>query len=89
MRITLEIPDELAASLSPCQDPARMVLEAVALEAYRERRVTGYQLRILLGIPSRQELDSFLKVHRVEKYTAEDFDRDLDVIAGVEAERRA
>jgi hypothetical protein len=34
------------------------------LEAYRERRMTGYQLRTLLGIPSRYKLDRFLKEHR-------------------------
>jgi uncharacterized protein UPF0175 len=78
MRITLDIPDELAASLSaPGQDPARAALEAIALEAYRQRRLTGFQLRTLLGIPSRYELDSFLKLHRIEKYTAEDFEHDL------------
>jgi hypothetical protein len=53
MQITLEIPDELAATLAPPgRDPARAALEALALEAYRERRLSGYQLRILLGIPS-------------------------------------
>jgi hypothetical protein len=78
MRITLEIPDELAVSLSPDgQDPARAALEAIALEAYRERRLTGFQLRSLLGISSRYELDGFLKQHRIEKYTAEDFEHDL------------
>ena len=76
MRITLDIPDELAASLSP-QDPARTALEAIAIEAYRERRLTGFQLRSLLGIPSRYELDGFLKQHRIEKCTAEDFEHDL------------
>jgi hypothetical protein len=78
MRITLEIPDELAVSLAPRgQDPARAALEAIAIEAYRERRLTGFQLRSLLGIPSRYELDGFLKQHRIEKYTAEDFEHDL------------
>lgn len=62
------------------QDPARAALEALALEAYRERRLTGYQLRMLLGIPSRYELDGFLKQHRVEKYTVEDFEHDLATI---------
>jgi hypothetical protein len=78
MEISLEIPDELAPPLlRPGQDPARAALEALALEAFRERRLTGYQLRLLLGITSRYELDGFLKEHRVEKYTAEDFEHDL------------
>ena len=50
MRITLEIPDELAATLTPPgQDPARAALQALSIEAYRERRITGYQLRTLLA----------------------------------------
>ena len=81
MRITLDIPDELAATLTRRgQDPSRAALEALALEAYRERRVSGYQVRSLLGIPSRYEFDAFLKSHRVEKYTAEDFEHDLATI---------
>jgi hypothetical protein len=78
MQITLDIPDDLAATLTPCgRDPARAALEALALEAYRERRLTGYQLRTLLGIPSRYELDGFLKEHKVYDYTFEDFEEDL------------
>ena len=43
------------------QYPARAALEAIALEAYRQRRIGGYQLRTLLGIPTRYELDGFVK----------------------------
>jgi hypothetical protein len=78
MRITLEIPDDLAATVAPPgQDPVRAALEAIGLEAYRQRRMTGYQLRMLLGIPSRYELDGFLKAHEVYDYTIEDFEKDL------------
>jgi hypothetical protein len=78
MQLTLEIPDDLAPPLlPPGRDPVRVAIEAIALEAYRERRLTGYQLRSLLGIPSRYELDGFLKEHRIEKYTCEDFEQDL------------
>jgi hypothetical protein len=34
-------------------DHARAALEAIAVEAYRAHRLTGYQLRELLGIRSR------------------------------------
>lgn len=81
MQVTLDIPDELVAPLTgPGQQPARAALEAWGLEAYRQRRLSGYQLRILLGIPSRWDLDGFLKEHRVDKYTAEDFAEDLATI---------
>ncbi|MGO9271317.1 MAG: UPF0175 family protein [Terriglobia bacterium] len=83
------LPDDLAAPLlPPGQEPARAVLEAIALEAYRQRRITGYQVRVLLGIPSRYELDGFLKEHQVEKYTAEDFEHDLATIEVEARDRR-
>jgi Uncharacterised protein family (UPF0175) len=81
MHVSLEIPDELAPALIPeGQDSARAALEAWGLEAYRQRRLSGYQLRTLLGIPSRWDLDGFLKEHRVEKYTVEDLQQDLATI---------
>ena len=94
MQITVTIPDDLAAPLlPPGQEPTRAALEAIGLEAYRQRRISAYQLRMLLGIPSRCELDGFLKQHQVETYTAEDFEHDLATIRHIEeirkAERRA
>ena len=90
MQIVLEIPDELATTIvAPGQDPARAALEAVGLQAYRARRLTGYQLRTLLGIPSRYEFDGFPKEHQVEKYTAEDFEHDLATIRHIEQIRKA
>ena len=89
MQITVTLPDDLAALLRPDgQEPARTALEALALEAYRQRRITGYQLRTLLGIPSRYELDGFLKQHGVYDYTIEDFDQDLATIRGLSEKRK-
>ena len=65
MQVTLNIPDELIVALAPeGKEPERAALEALGLEAYRQRRLSGYQLRTLLGIPSRSDLDSFLKEHK-------------------------
>ena len=90
MQITVTLPDDLAAPLLPDgQDPARTALEALALEAYRQRRITGYQLRTLLGIPSRYELDGFLKQHEVYDYTIEDLDQDLATIQNLNEKRKA
>jgi len=51
MEIIISIPDEFAAPLIPAgQEPSRAALEALALEAYRERRMTAYHLCTLLGI---------------------------------------
>jgi hypothetical protein len=85
MQIMLDIPDDLLANLAaPGQDPRRAALEALGLEAYRQRRISGYQLRVFLGIDSRYEFDGFLKEHEVEKYTVADFEHDLATIRETE-----
>jgi hypothetical protein len=90
VQITVTLPDDLAAPLLPDgQEPARAALEALALEAYRQRRITGYQFRTLLDIPSRYELDGFLKQHEVYDYTIEDFDHDLATIRELNEKRKA
>jgi hypothetical protein len=90
MLVTITIPDDLAAALFPAgQEPARVVLEAISLEAYRQRRITGYQLRLLLGLESPYELDGFLKEHSVFDYRVDDFEHDLATIAELEKKREA
>ena len=60
--VTLDIPDELSAALASAgRELSRSVFEALALEAYRERKLSTAQLRRLLGFESRYELDGFLK----------------------------
>jgi hypothetical protein len=89
MRVIIEIPDDLAAALAARgQEPGRAALEAIGLEAYRQRCITGYQLRTFLGIPSRYEFDGFLKAHYVEKYTSDDFDHDIANLRRLEETRK-
>jgi hypothetical protein len=90
VEITVTLPDDLAAPMLPHgQEPSRVALEALGLEAYRQRRITGYQLRTLLGIPSRYELDGFLKQHEIYDYTIEDFNHDLATIRELDEKRKA
>jgi predicted HTH domain antitoxin len=83
VEITVTIPDELAGQiLLEDLDPARQALEDMAVEAYRAHRLSGSQLRRLLGIPSRYELDAFLKKRGVWlEYTLEDFRREGEITA--------
>ena len=83
MTITLEIPDELARQIIPeGLDPGRQALEDLAVAAYRAHRLTGAQLRRLLGIPSRYELDAFLKERGVSlEYSLDDFRREGEITA--------
>lgn len=80
MQLTLDLPDELSAALtSSGQDLSRAAFEAIALEAYRERKLTTAQLRRLLGFETRYELDGFLKQHEVWlDYTWEDLEQDRE-----------
>jgi predicted HTH domain antitoxin len=78
MRIWLDLPDDAVEQLTDDeQDVSRAALEALAIDAYRMQRISGRQLCALLGIPSRYELDAFLKRHGVPlEYSVEDFDRE-------------
>jgi hypothetical protein len=64
MTITLEIPDQLAASLeSRCPELAQGILERFAVEAYRDGTLSAVQIRTLLGHDSRLETEAFLAAH--------------------------
>ena len=90
MKISLDLPDDLARQLAENgQDLSRATLEAVAIDAYRMNRITGHQLRNFLNIPSRYELDGFLKHHGVPlDYTIEDFERERDTSAKLWRKRK-
>jgi hypothetical protein len=79
MNLTVEIPDDLAGRLNASGgDLSRRALETLGLEEYKSGRITKAELRRLLGLSSRYELDGFLKAHQVwVDYTVEDFRREL------------
>lgn len=77
MFITVEIPDTIAAFLDGDRDPARAVLEAIALEGYRTDRLSEHQVQQLLGFGYFEEVHRFLNEHGVyPSYTMEDLERD-------------
>ena len=75
--MTIHIPDDLATRLGTAGDLPRRILEALAVEEFRLGRLTQPELRHLLGLATRQALDSFLKAHEVYiPYTVDDLNRD-------------
>ena len=78
MKIWLDLPDTAVKQLAENgEDLSRAALEALAIDAYRMNRISGYQLCQLLDIPSSYDLDGFLKRHGVPlDYTIEDFERE-------------
>lgn len=79
MNVNVQIPDDLAKRLAASGDDlSRRALEGFALEEYKTGRITKAELRRLLGLETRYELDGFLKVHGVvADVTIEDLRRDV------------
>jgi hypothetical protein len=64
--VDVHIPADLAYRLGgpgPALD--RQALEALAVTAYQAGTLTAYELRLMLGIETRYELDGFLKARGV------------------------
>jgi hypothetical protein len=79
-QLTIDLPDELSAALaSSGQELPRAAFEAIAVEAYRARKISTAQLRKMLGFQTPMQVDGFLKAHGVElEYTLEDLERDRE-----------
>jgi hypothetical protein len=80
MELTVQIPDDLARSMSASGgDLSRRALEALALQEFKTGHITKPELRRLLGFGTRYQLDGFLKAHEVyEDYTMEDLEQELE-----------
>ncbi len=80
MEVTVHIPDSIGERLGKDAEAIpRWLLEKAGLEAYRSGEISGYELRLMLSIPSRLELEAFLKMHGVYlAYTEEDFVHDTE-----------
>lgn len=78
MEITLKIPDEFARQVaSEGKDPARVALEALALEGYRAELLSESEVRQMLGLETRVQVHAFLKEHGIHlHYDLSDLDGD-------------
>jgi predicted HTH domain antitoxin len=83
MVLTLDLPDDIAKALSVPGDAdlSRKALEALAVEGFREKKLSQYQVGQLLGL-SRIEAEDLLARH------ADLYDYDPDELR-VEADRLA
>ena len=80
LRLTIELPAVLAEALRrDADDPARTVIEALAIALYREGKITHRQLGEALGL-DRHETSTLLHRYRV-------FEGSM-TLADVEADRR-
>ena len=77
MRVTLDIPDEVAERLKTAGDLSRRALGAFVLEEFRCGRLSKAELRHLMSFGSRDALDGFLKAHGIfEPYSLDDLARE-------------
>ena len=83
MQVHLEVPEDVAQQFAA--EPGgvtRAALEALAIEGVRAGKLTEHQARQMLAIPSRYEMDGFLKAHGVLlPITLEDVLRDSETAA--------
>jgi len=81
MQVTIDIPDTLAEQFAATgKDPARIALEALALEGYCNRQLSEDDLRHLLVFDTRLQVRSFLTDHDVPLYySVEDWSHDQQV----------
>lgn len=79
VQITVELPDSVAEQLrASTPDIARRMLEAFAIDGYRSGTLTGRQVREMLCLKSRFDLDPFLKRAGVfREYTDEELESDF------------
>ena len=80
MDVTVSIPDKFIPVTGPDVDISRRMLEAYAIENYRQVRLSLGQLSELLDL-SIDEANAFLKEHQVPlNYTMDDLDADLRAV---------
>jgi predicted HTH domain antitoxin len=88
MEVTLRIPDAVAQRLAAAGgDVSRRVLEALALEGYREQTLSLYDVSEMLGL-SRIETEDFLGQHQVPLSVMGEADLDREAALFDAASRR-
>lgn len=80
MEVTINLPDDVVkVFIENGENIEREVLEATALEGYREGKLSQAQVRRMLGFATDMQTDEFLKKHKVFlEYDLEDIKRETD-----------
>ena len=80
MEVTINLPEDVANIFAKNgENIEREVLEATALEGYREGKFSQAQVRRMLGFATDMQVDAFLKEHKIYlEYDLEDLKRETD-----------
>lgn len=90
MTITVQLPDELQKHLeSDWPDLGRRALEGLLVEAYRQKKISSYEVGQALGFENRWETLNFLTERGVyPNYEVEDFEQDMRNLSLLEDKMR-
>lgn len=80
MEVTINLPEDVArVFLANGENIEREVLEATAIEGYREGKLSQAQVRRMLGFATDMQVDAFLKKHKIFlEYDLEDVKNETD-----------
>ena len=80
MEVTINLPEDVAkVFLNNGENLEREVLEATALEGYREGKLSQAQVRRMLSFATDMQVDDFLKKHKIFlEYDLEDVKNETD-----------
>jgi len=80
MEVTINLPEDVVKVFSANgENIEREVLEATALEGYREGKLSQAQVRRMLGFETDMQVDDFLKTHKIFlEYDLEDLKNETD-----------
>jgi predicted HTH domain antitoxin len=80
MEVTINLPEDVVKVFSANgENIEREVLEATALEGYREGKLSQAQVRRMLGYQTDMQVDEFLKNHKIFlEYDLEDVKNETD-----------
>lgn len=66
MEVTINLPEDVVRVFSADGESVeREILEAAALEGYREGKLSQAQVRRMLGFATDMQVDGFLKEHKI------------------------
>jgi predicted HTH domain antitoxin len=82
MEVTINLPEDVVKVFSANgENIEREVLEATALEGYREGKLSQAQVRRMLGYQTDMQVDAFLKEHKVYlEYDLNDIKRETEFL---------
>lgn len=77
--MTVDIPDELVG-LAAGEDLPRRLLEDRVAQVYREGKLTTEEVRRVLGLATRMEVDPFLLRYGIFDYTIDMLTKDMETL---------